>query len=177
MRKILFALSVSIILSLCVSIAFCDYTVRNQGKEKSCSYYAAATYLDVLGYDVSDPSNAYKKNGGDYPDAFRYYSEETSLTYLKIQPHEIDYYLSCHYPVFVVLWVHNDDWKDGDIEVTPEYYFPEKHCAVLIRKEDGYYTGINSWGTRWGYNGLFRLYSKRIIGSAWILCTEKSVLY
>ena len=106
MKKILLALRVSLILSLCVSIAFCDYTVRNQGKEKSCAYYAAATYLDVLGYDVSDPSKAYKKCGGDYPDAFRYYSEETGLTYSKIDPSEIDFYLSCHYPVFVVLWGH-----------------------------------------------------------------------
>ena len=33
-------------------------------------YFAAATYLDCIGYDVSSPSRGYRTNGGDYPDAF-----------------------------------------------------------------------------------------------------------
>ena len=166
-----------VLLSACFAYGD-EYTVRNQGKELSCSYFAAVTYLDCIGYDVSSPSIGYRTNGGDYPGAFSYYAKEVDgLTASKIPQGDIDFWLSCHYPVYAVLLVHKADWVDGDIEVTPEYNFESKHCAVLIGKKDGYYIGVNSWGTSWGYNGLFHLYNLRIVGSALILSSEESVLF
>ena len=138
-------------------------------KEKSCLARILRQRLISIasGYDVSSPSIGYRTNGGDYPDAFSYYAKEVDgLTASKIPQGDIDFWLSCHYPVYAVLLVHKADWVDGDIEVTPEYNFESKHCAVLIGKKDGYYIGVNSWGTSWGYNGLFHLYNLRIVGSA-----------
>ena len=82
-----------IVILLSVCFAYGDeYTVRNQGKELSCSYFATATYLDCVGYDVSCPSRGFRTNGGDYPDAFAYYAKEVDgLTASKIHTADIDF--------------------------------------------------------------------------------------
>ena len=159
-----------------------DYEILNQGSLNACTEYAVTTCIDIMGEPTDiDPVEAYYDlNGDNYQDiteTLDYYVSHGAIeSYIKITPSAIDTYLEAGTPVIAITWQDAEDWRDGEITV-PELDFYGTHATVLIGKEGGVYTGVNSWGAEWGNGGLYRLYDLNIMGSAYVIELNQTEIY
>ena len=173
---ILIAIAISLVATL-VKVNAADYKVLKQ-EGRSCTVYAVETYIDIVGnpakVGAKKAIKALGKDIGDVRNVISYYVSQGAVAgFEKID--NIDEYIG-DFPILVITWVDVNDWQDGDITV-PGMVFTDLHATVLIEKNDEYYTGVNSWGTKWGYDGLYHLYSTIPIGSAYILTVPEAVVW
>ena len=172
MKKLLLV-AIALLLTTQPAFAGSDYEILNQGNLNACTEYAVTTCIDIMGEPTDiDPKQVYRRLSADgyncITETLDYYVSNGAIeSYIKITPSAIDTYLEAGTPVIAITWQDAEDWRDGEITV-PNLVFVGTHASVLIGKEDGVYTGVNSWGAEWGNDGLYHLYDLNIIGSAYV---------
>ena len=179
---ILIAIAISLVATL-VKVNAADYKILDQGQRRACVVYAVETYIDIVG-EPSDigVDKAIKDLGKDATDPAKvlpYYVSSGAITgFERIHGiSEIDTALETS-PVLLMTWTDLTDWKDGNITV-PQKRFKFLHATVLISKGE-YYTGVNSWGENWGFNGHYRMdieSIKYIIAGAYVLALPEAVVW
>ena len=163
-KVILILLAVAIGLIVALVEVNATYEVLNQGERPACMVYAVETCIDVMG----EPSDIgvdkaicdIDGNLGNDKAVLDYYVSRGAITSYELVDRITEY------PVIVITWIDFDDWEDGKIKGNKLIY-TTLHASVLTGRTGKYYTGVNSWGREWGFDGHYRLYNYQIVRRVW----------
>lgn len=83
-------------------------------------------------------------------------------TYSAIDFRSFNDYLTRNYVIIIGTALNRENWKDGILEVG-ESQTTDGHATYLIGFDEiteingstDYYIGVNSWGDKWGFDGLY----------------------
>jgi len=167
MRKIILILLVCL---FPMAVQAEEYKILNQGNLPACTAYAIATWFDIVGDPEIDPVELYNSVNTDGVDGINavetlnYLISQGAITAWEVVPKEDIPAALEESPLLLSTFTDKRDWKDGNI--TKDGDIMSLHMTVLTGYNGKYYTGINSWGSNWGFGGKYHLYNTNAIFEA-----------